>query len=77
MRATGHGRALIFHTCALGTNGTLWCCGSDTYGQLGDGGSGLGNVKTTPMQLGALTTWFKVALGTMRMTPRATPTSAF
>ena len=28
------------HTCALRTDATVWCWGSDIYGQLGDGGQG-------------------------------------
>jgi len=31
------------HTCALETDGTVWCWGDDTYGQLGDNSSGTKN----------------------------------
>jgi alpha-tubulin suppressor-like RCC1 family protein len=27
----------FFHTCGVKTDGTLWCWGENTYGQLGDG----------------------------------------
>lgn len=46
------------HTCAIKTNGTLWC-----WGQNGDGQLGLGSTTahSTPQQVGSLTTWATVA----------------
>ena len=41
------------HTCARKTDGTLWCWGSNTDGQLGDGNIG---AKASPVQVGALGT---------------------
>jgi alpha-tubulin suppressor-like RCC1 family protein len=43
------------HTCALRQPGTLWCWGSDQYGQLGDGGGAA--PQQTPMQTGTETDW--------------------
>lgn len=45
---------------AVKSNGTLWCWGSNTYGQLG-----LGDVlaRTSPTQVGTDTNWSKVAVG--------------
>jgi alpha-tubulin suppressor-like RCC1 family protein len=49
------------HSAAIKTDGTLWTFGYSTYtGQLGD------NTvlrRSSPVQVGALTTWSKVALG--------------
>jgi alpha-tubulin suppressor-like RCC1 family protein len=48
------------HTLAIKTDGTLWSWGFNTNGQLG-----LGNTTnySSPKQVGALTTWNKVAAG--------------
>jgi len=43
---------------ALKTDGTLWMWGDDTYGQLGQGTVNI--TKSSPVQVGALTTWAKV-----------------
>jgi len=47
-------------SCAIRTDGTLWCWG---YG--GDGQLGLGDTtnRTTPVQVGAATTWVTPAAG--------------
>ena len=47
------------HSIAIKTDGTLWVWGENNYGQLGTG-SGSGNT-SSPVQVGALTNWAKVA----------------
>ena len=48
------------HTTAIKTDGTLWSWGNNAYGTLG-----LGNTtsRSSPTQVGALTTWLKVTGG--------------
>ena len=46
---------------AIKTDGTLWTCGYNIYGQLGNGTSGIGY--SSPIQVGALTNWKQVACG--------------
>jgi alpha-tubulin suppressor-like RCC1 family protein len=46
------------HSCALKTDGTLWCWGANTFGQLGDGTT---MQRTTPVQAGASTLGSNVA----------------
>jgi hypothetical protein len=41
-----------FHTCAVKTDGSLWCWGNNWYGQLGDGG-GWKNTPVYIMNLGS------------------------
>jgi alpha-tubulin suppressor-like RCC1 family protein len=49
------------HSLAIKTDGTLWAWGSNqTYGQLGDGTTAN---RSSPVQIGALTTWAQVAGG--------------
>lgn len=48
-------------TCAIRTNGTLWCFGRDDFGQLGNGPGG-GDV-LTPVQVGTATDWKSVSAG--------------
>jgi alpha-tubulin suppressor-like RCC1 family protein len=49
------------HTCAVKTDGTLWCWGENTYGQLGDGTPGDSLV---PVQVsGHATDWAAVSAG--------------
>lgn len=48
-------------TCAIKTNGTLWCFGRDDFGQLGNGPGG-GDV-LTPVQIGSATDWKSVSAG--------------
>ena len=42
---------------------TLYSVGKNDFGQLGLGTSGAGTYKSSPTQLGALTTWAKTATG--------------
>jgi len=46
---------------AIKTNGTMWSWGQGKYGQLGLGVGGLSENKSSPVQVGALTTWAAVA----------------
>ena len=46
---------------AIRTNGTLWAWGNNAKGQLGDGTV---QYRSSPVQVGALTTWSKVSCGT-------------
>lgn len=45
---------------AVKTNGTLWSCGYNQYGSLGDGTS---TNKSSPVQVGSLTNWADVSCG--------------
>jgi alpha-tubulin suppressor-like RCC1 family protein len=47
------------HSLAINTSGALWSWGYNNNGQLGQGDTG--NYKSSPTQVGALTTWSKVA----------------
>jgi alpha-tubulin suppressor-like RCC1 family protein len=51
-----------FHSIALKTDGTLWTWGDSTYGALGGGGASTA-YKSSPTQVGALTTWSSIADG--------------
>ncbi|MFZ8804314.1 MAG: MopE-related protein, partial [Candidatus Calescibacterium sp.] len=48
-----------YHTCAIDTNGSLWCWGDNWYGQLGDG-TNVG--KDVPVQVSG-TNWASVSAG--------------
>jgi alpha-tubulin suppressor-like RCC1 family protein len=48
--------------CAIATNGTLWCWGSNASGQLGLG-NGSSALASSPLQVGSLSTWASVAAG--------------
>lgn len=48
------------HTCGTLADGTLWCWGGNTQGQLGDGGT---DDATAPQQVGADTDWAFVSAG--------------
>jgi alpha-tubulin suppressor-like RCC1 family protein len=49
-----------FHTCARKNDGSLWCWGAGSYGQLGDGTK---TDRTSPVQVSMLTAVADVALG--------------
>lgn len=51
------------HAAAIKTDGTLWTWGCNYNGQLGIGTSGSAAHKSSPVQVGALTTWSKIAAG--------------
>lgn len=51
------------HSLALKSDGTLWAWGDNSFGQLGDGTSGLGTGKNAPVQIGTDTTWSAVSAG--------------
>ncbi len=42
------------HTCARKNDGSVWCWGENTSGELGDGASGDGQLRATPVELTAL-----------------------
>ena len=52
------------HVCGIRTNGTLWCRGSNDFGQLGDGTLVASNVPNPPVQVGTATDWTAVTAGT-------------
>ncbi len=43
-----------YHTCAMQNDGTSWCWGDSEWAQLGDGTSGLGEHKSSPVQVEGL-----------------------
>ena len=51
------------HWLAIQSNGSLWSCGYNGYGQLGNNTSSTSVGVSTPVQVGALTTWTQVAGG--------------
>ncbi|MDQ3037126.1 MAG: hypothetical protein M3Y87_32330 [Myxococcota bacterium] len=55
--STGQG-----HTCAIASDGTLWCWGRNTDVQLGLGAGARGQIRT-PTQVGNATSWAHVAAG--------------
>jgi alpha-tubulin suppressor-like RCC1 family protein len=50
----------MYHTCAVRTDGTLWCWGRNSDGELG---IGPGASKNTPAQVGKATDWSLVSSG--------------
>jgi len=48
------------HFVAIKTDGTLWCWGSNAVGALGDGTT---TARSSPVQIGALTTWLECGSG--------------
>ena len=51
------------YSMAIKSNNTLWGWGDNVYSQLGDGTIGLGNMKTTPTQIGTDTDWSFISTG--------------
>jgi len=49
------------HSMAIKTNGTLWTWGENAMGKLGDNTSSIN--RSSPVQIGALTTWSQIAGG--------------
>lgn len=47
--------------CAIETGGSLWCWGSNVYGQLGQGDAGDGTERLVPTRVGAETDWQQVS----------------
>ena len=52
-----------YHAAAIKTDGTLWTWGYNYTGQLGLGSSGNYAKRSSPVQVGSLTNWLKVAGG--------------
>jgi len=48
------------HNVGVATDGTLWAWGWNSKGQVGDGTT---TNKSSPVQIGALTTWSKISMG--------------
>ena len=59
--ASVSGSLSTHHVLALKTDGTLWAWGDNTHGELGDGTV---ISRSSPVQIGVLTTWLSV------LTPR-------
>jgi alpha-tubulin suppressor-like RCC1 family protein len=53
------------HTCAVATDGTLWCWGSNAGGAVGDPPAGADEVRPDPVQVGTDDTWVEVAAGSV------------
>jgi alpha-tubulin suppressor-like RCC1 family protein len=54
----------ITYTIAIQTNGTLWACGYNDYGQIGNGQAVSTTVfYSTPIQVGSLTNWKQISAG--------------
>lgn len=49
------------HACGIRTNGTLWCWGANSSGQVGNGGI---TQQNSPVQIGAATDWTRIAIAT-------------
>jgi alpha-tubulin suppressor-like RCC1 family protein len=54
------GANFTHHVAALKTDGTLWAWGRNDFGQVGDNTT---VARSSPVQVGALTTWSKLAAG--------------
>jgi alpha-tubulin suppressor-like RCC1 family protein len=54
---------MSFSSIAIKTDGTLWTWGNNGYGRLGLGNAGAGTNRSSPVQVGALTTWSNISGG--------------
>lgn len=52
------------YSCGIATDGTLWCWGDNSVGQLGIGSQGHSADVSAPYEVGALTTWVALTAGT-------------
>ena len=59
------------HTCAVRTNGRLFCWGRDDHGQVGDGGPNAH--RSVPVRVGGATDWLEVAAGWSHTCGRRAP----
>jgi alpha-tubulin suppressor-like RCC1 family protein len=50
------------HTCAIKTDGTLWCWGNDQYGELGNGGVLTADQDSPSQEITAATDWAQVSV---------------
>ena len=72
-----------WYTCALKTDGAVWCWGHNDFGQLGIGVSGVSGARSTPVQVlglggsGTLTDVFQIAAGGSRVCTVKTDGSAW
>ena len=53
------------HSCGLRSDGSLWCWGDNSFGQLGDGTT---TSRTTPTRIGTTTNWTNISAGGARRT---------
>ena len=51
------------YNCAVARDGSLWCWGSNSFGQLGQGDAGDGTERDRPVRVGMLNEWMEVMLG--------------
>ncbi|MCR9160841.1 MAG: hypothetical protein ACE37F_03595 [Nannocystaceae bacterium] len=51
------------HSCAVRADGTLWCWGSNEFGQIGDGALGGLYTRLSPVQVGPADDWLEVFAG--------------
>ena len=51
------------NSCGVQINGSLWCWGENSYGQIGDGTDGSYNRKLEPTQIAATENWRDVTVG--------------
>jgi alpha-tubulin suppressor-like RCC1 family protein len=63
--STSHNNWYIPSWAAIKTDGTLWLCGNNNYGQLGQGNNT--NSRSSPIQVGSLTNWAQVSAAGFRM----------